>query len=248
MMSTRYRIISLSLLAVAAIALLSIYFTRDGEPVYLSYIPQDAAGVVIVRRLPESIEELRETRLGGWIDFQSTPDSDSPEKEQFRKAARLFRENASHMLLCLHSIEKKESGSLRPELTLFLSAKRGRAGALADRLTEFALSRFGTETAQITEIGNTTIIRGTEKGQIFYLETSGGYIAASNSEAAWNQLQAVKNLPGGKRLMPSWYPIMVKEQSADVYIYFKGISGWAPRFVYSITGTAEGLTDSYHEF
>lgn len=238
----------MSVLAAAAMALLSVDFMEEGEPEYLSYIPHDAAGVVIVRSLPESIESLQASRLGEWIDFETSSGSDSPEKEQFRKAAGLFRENARHMLLCLHSIQKKESGSLRPELTLFLSPKRARADALAAVLTEFVISRFGAESAHMTKTGDTTMIRGTEEGQVFYLEISNGYIAASNSEEAWNQLQAIKSLPDNKRLMPSWYPILVKGQPADIYIYFKGVSGWAPRFVYSITGTADGLADSYQEF
>jgi len=247
-MRNKFLVIILPALALIAISLYLYNAIEKEEPEYISYIPHDAAGVVIVRGLPESIESLQATRLGEWIDFESAAGSESPTKEQFSKAAKFYRENARHMLLCLHSILKKESGSLRPELTLFLSPYRGRTGALAEEIKKFVVSRFGEDRTKTEEIENTTIIRGPEAGQVFYLELCDGYIAASNSEEAWNKLQAVKNMTVGKRLMPSWYPIMMEEQSADIYFYFKGITGWAPRFVYSISITGNGLTDSYREF
>ena len=247
-MRNKFLVITVSALALFAIILYLYNFIEKKEPEYISFIPHDAAGVVIVRNLPESIESLQATRLGEWIDFESAAGSGSPTKEQFRKAAEFYRENASHMLLCLHSIQKKENGSLRPELTIFLRPFLGRTGALAEEIKKFVVSRFGEDRSKTEQIKNTTIIRGPEAGQVFYLELCDGYIAASNSEEAWNQLQAVKNMAGGKRLMPSWYPIMMEEQSADIYFYFKGVAGWAPRFVYSISITGNGLTDSYREF
>ncbi len=247
-MRNKLLMIIVSTLVLSAISLYLYNAFEKREPEYISFIPHDAAGVVIVRNLPESVDSLQTTRLGEWIDFESAADSESTTKERFRKSVKFYSENARHMLLCLHSIQKKEGGSLRPELTLFLSPYPGRSGALAKEIIKFVTSRFGEDKTKTEENENTTIIRGPEPGQVFYLELCDGYIAASNSEEAWNQLQAVKKMAPGKRLMPSWYPIMMKEQSADIYFYFKGISGWAPRFVYSISLTGNGLTDSYREF
>ncbi len=247
-MRSKFRLITASVLAAFTISLFFYFSTKEKEPEYFSYIPHDAAGVVVVRSLPDSIESLQPTRLGEWIDFQGDTESDSPEKEQLIKAAELFRENARHMMICLHSIRKKESGSLKPELTLFLSVRRGRSDFLAEELVRFAISRFGEETAQTEKIENTTIISGPEEGQVFYLEQSSGYITVSNSKEAWTQLQAIKNMTEGKRLMPLWYSKKIEGRSADIYFYFRGISGWVPRFVYSITSSEEGLTDNYQEF
>ncbi|MFH1965370.1 MAG: hypothetical protein ABIJ42_07485 [Acidobacteriota bacterium] len=247
-MRNRFRLITVSALAVFTITLFFFVVTKEKEPEYFSYIPHDAAGVVVVRSLPDSVDSLQATRLGEWIDFQGDRGSDSPEKEQLRKAVELFRENSWHMMICLHSIRKKESGSLKPELTLFLSVRRGRSNFLAEELVRFAISRFGEGTAQTEKIENTTIIRGPEQGQVFYLEQCGGYIAVSNSKEAWTQLQAIKNMAEGKRLMPLWYSKMIEGRSADIYFYFRGISGWVPRFVYSITSSEEGLKDNYQEF
>lgn len=247
-MRSKFRLIAASALAAFTITLFFFVLTKEKEPEYFSYIPHDAAGVVIVRRLPDSIESLQATRLGEWIDFQDDNGADSLEKEQINKAAELFRENARHMMICLHSIRKKESGSLKPELTLFLSVRRGRSGFLAEELVRFAISRFGEKTAQTEKIKNTTIISGPEQGQVFYLEQCSGYIAASNSKETWTQLQAIKNMTKGERLLPLWYSKIIEGRSADIYIYFRGISGWIPRFVYSITSSEEGLTDNYQEF
>jgi hypothetical protein len=247
-MKIKFRMITISALAVFTITLILFVLTNEKEPEYFSYIPHDAAGIVFIRSLPESIESLQTTRLGEWIDLQAESDSGSPEKDQFREAAELFRGNARQMLICLHSVRKKESGSLKPDITLFLSVRRGRSGPLAKELIGFAISRFGEEKALTEIMGDITIIRGPEQGQIFYLEQCSGYIAVSNSQAAWDQLQAFKIITGKKRLIPPWYSKMTEGRAADIYVYFRGISGWIPRFIYTVSSSGKGLTDNYQEF
>ena len=233
----------------ACLILVMLFLTHSGgKPDYLRYIPHDAAGVLIIENLPGSIENLQSTRLGEWIDFGESDNSASPRKDQLLRAASIYRENARHMLVCLHSIHQKENRSLRPELSLYLRPRTGRIESLAEEISRFVVSRFGIDKAEIKREGKKTIIRGPEKGQVFYLENCGSFLAASNSDEAWTRFQEIRNLDKKTVLMPSWYALMTEDNSADILIYFRGISGWIPGFVYSITETEDGLADAYREF
>ena len=93
-----------------------------------------------------------------------------------------------------------------------------------------------------------TVIEGSEEGQVFYLEKNRDYLAAANSDQAWEQYQEIKKMTEGKVLLPPWRSEMKEVPSAEIFLYFKGISGWIPGFIYSIRRTEKGLEDSYREF
>ncbi len=233
-------------------ALAAFFITRfssgEKEPEYYNYIPHGAAGVMIVRRIPESLESLKATRLGEWIDLQDTENGAGPWKENYGEYLAFFRENVREMVLCLHSISQQESRTFKPELTMFLRARPGRAGPLAEALTSFVLSRFGGDSARRQNMDGITVIQGSEKGQVFYLEKSRDYLAAANSDKAWEQYREIKKMTEGKVLLPPWRSEMKEDPSAEIFLYFKGISGWIPGFIYSIRRTGKDLEDSYREF
>jgi len=234
--------------AVAGLTLFFLFTRKEQPPEYLSWVPYDAAGILIIRSLPESLESLKSTRLGEWIELGDAPDSSSPARDRVRKAAELYRGNASSLLLCLHRLKEKENGSLKPEMTVFLEPRSGRSEPLAEALIQYAGSRFEGGEAERESNGRITVIRGKEPGQEFFLETCDGFIAASNSADAWEELQAMKKMTAGKKLMPPWYSGLTEHPEADIYIYFRGITGWIPGFVYTLTSSGAGFEDSYTEF
>jgi len=241
------------LLASAAVLLTSFsiaaiwHFAAEREPSYLNYIPHDAAGVMIIRRIPDSLEDLKPTRLGEWLDLSEKGEPESPSNETILELLDLFRVNINEVLFCLHSLQRKENGALKPELTAFLQPRIGRSEKLTETLTGYIESRFADGMSKEV-IDGILEIRGRQEGEVFYLESNPGFLAISNSEEAWKQYQALKRMSDGKVMMPPWYSRMKEDSGADICLYFKGISGWMPGFFYSIHQTGSGLADSYREF
>lgn len=223
------------------------FLAEDRDPDYLSYIPHDAAGVLIIRRIPDSLEELKPTRLGKWLYLHEDAEARSPSGGNLPEFLDLFSENLGEAIVCLHSLQRKENGAFKPEMTVFMQPLTGRAEPLADAMTGYIESRFGEDMSKEV-LDGILEIRGRDQGEVFFLEANPGFLAASNSEKAWKQYQAIKGMTEGKLMMPPWYGRMKEDSGADICIYFKGISGWLPGFFYSIHQTPSGLADSYEEF
>lgn len=223
-------------------------FVPNREPEYLGYLPHNAVGIVIIRALPESLQTFRNTRLKEWIQLGDHQEEASPWAGKYNKAREIFQDNIREMVICLHRVVIKNNGALKPEVTIFIQPRPGRAEILADKINSFVLSIVGGELPGDKADEVTAAARIESREKIFHLEIFPGYLAASNSEQSWEQFLALRKKSREKILMPPWYPEAKKSGKADIFVYCRGFSGLIPGFIYTIEQDESGPRDHYREF
>jgi hypothetical protein len=237
----------LTLVVVGALLLLvtAIWFFRPGpmEPAELA--PSSLLGMVVVNKFPESLDFLPQTRLGEWLDLEPTEIEERLSTEWLDS----LKEQVDQAILVIHTLQRKESGALRPHFTVFLWPRSGQGRAVESWIKGEVIKRFGKDSTTIREEGPVQVMRGSKKGEILYLSREKGWVIASNSESGWKDVQLTlanraPSLADGIGFREIRNNI---EADGDLFFYYSGqVGGFLlPEFGYSVIIEGEEVSDLY---
>ena len=238
-----------ALVVFLALVLVGTLFWWFQSPEIDVMVPSELAGLVIVNRLPDSLDFLPRTRLGEWLDVEPVEIEAKLNLEIDREWVDEFRKNLVQAAVILHSLQRRESGSFRPHFTGLLRLRRGWQPYVEEWLEQEVLGRFGEDQTKILEQGPVKVFQGEQDGQIFYMSSEDGWLIFSNSKRGW---EAVQLTLAGRR--PSLKEIRsfqeVRERvddTSDLFFYFSGLGTeqFLPEFGYSVRLEGDQVDDSY---
>lgn len=242
----------LATLLITAILLLGLWWllTSVDEPAFDRFIPADVFGVLVINSFPDSLEFVSQTRLGEWVEIDL---GTRPELRELYESGLVdaIRESVESVWLCIHGIRLSESGSYRIEFTAFMALHHGRGEYLEQKFEDAVTDRFGPEKTSVLDEDGVRILRGEEKGHIFYLSRTAAFLSVSNTRAGWTQVQLARN-----RTIPSLaesfgYQSIVErlDSRSDLFLYFGGARSFSflPEFGYTVDIDGKEVRDSYYE-
>jgi hypothetical protein len=118
-----------------------------------------------------------------------------------------------------------------------------------DWIRRKVVDHFGGSDLSFKEEGPTQVIRGPEKGQVFYLSYESGWMIVSNSESGWKDVQLVLAERGTSLAEKVTFREIVRQLGGeyDLLFYFSGESGsLLPECGYSVRLDGEEVYDSYY--
>jgi hypothetical protein len=242
----------LATVLIAATLLLGLWWLLNGvdEPGFNHFIPADAFGVLIINRFPDSLDFVSQTRLGEWVEIDL---GTRPELRDLYESGLVdnIRESGESVWLCVHGIRPSEGGSYRIDFTAFMTLHQGRGEYLEQIIEEAVIDHFGREETLVLDEDGVRILRGDEKGHIFYLSRTASFLTISNTREGWTQVTLARNrtIPSLAE-SPGYQQIVERlDSSADLFLYFGGARSFSflPEFGYTIDIDGTEVRDSYFE-
>lgn len=213
-------------------------------------IPADILAVLVINRFPNSLDFVEQTRLRDWIEIDL---NDRPEIRELYDSDlfETMRRDVENMWLCLHGISLSEGGAYRIDFTAYVMPKKGLGQHLVQVIETAVVARFGSDGTSLLEEDEVRSFRGEQKGHIFYLKQTEGFLAMSNTEAGWLQcsLAQGKQIPSLSE-SPSYRRIVENlDLDSDLFLYFRGSRALIslPGFGYTVDIEENSVRDAYYE-
>ncbi|UCF37604.1 MAG: hypothetical protein JSU96_01680 [Acidobacteriota bacterium] len=229
---------------------LGVYFTLS-QPDPITFVPADTPALILVNRLPSSLNFVERTRFAGLVDLD-TGELQARLNEAFSGIGlEALRDNVSRAWLCIQGLEAKESGSFRINFSAVIEPAGFTDSELRTQIEQAVRKAFGEQKIRVNRQDETAIFEGPEPGQLLYTGTREGYLLLANNVAGWRDLEltlsghhaSIANNEVFQRVTARVNP----EMDLFVYVSQELAPGIIPGFAYGVTIVGEQVTESYAE-
>lgn len=237
------------------ILLPAIWWVLPSGPGPLDVAPAGIEAVLVLNRVPESLDFLSQTRLAGQIDREEMVElagrlSESAAGDWLRES----REWVDSAAFIVFELTPREPGTYRVGFGLVLEFRplaRLRMSTVARQIAELAAGKFREDGEVVIIQEPVLVVRGVKPGQVLFLEEARDLLLISNQEEYRRQLAGAARGQAGRLVDDPGFQLGLQKVSpaSDLFLYARGQDrfGLIPRFLWGLELEGGAVKESYFE-